>query len=566
MVVPKTSPPLVWADGRPMIREQLTQRVAGPSITGVRSILTGHPAQGLTPGKLGMILRQAEQGDATAYLELAEEMEEKDLHYLAVLKKRKEAIAQLPITVVPADDSAEAKADAALIEEFIARDELQDEVVDMLDAIGKGYSITEIVWEMSANLWMPLRLERCDQRYFEFDRVDGETLRLRSDGGQLEDLAAAKYIIHRVKAKSGSTVRGGIARAAAWHYVFKNYAWKDWVSFLETYGMPIRLGRYDNGETEENKRILLNALAQLGSDAAAMFPKTMDVEFMDAKAGTAPGDLWTALIDKCDEYLSKVVLGQTNTTDAKSGGLGSGQADVHREVEETIERSDARRLSTTLNRDLVVPIIMLNRGERRRYPKVRVGRPDEADVEAMGKAAQIFVPMGMKVSMKKMQEAVGLPTAEAGEEVLSIGGAAPPETDPDGQPLADPKNAQRRPVKEQEGGQGRRIAATSFFAPLRGQKRASEGLGVAADQRGQEGEADFIDLTADAMLSDWQELLEPMVAGIEGQMEGAASLEDMRDRLITSLEDMDDSALTDLLTRAGIAARLQGELDVQEEQ
>lgn len=553
-VIPTQSLGLVDIYGRPLKREQLTQRIAGPNVMGVRSIITGHPAQGLNPTRLSGILRQAEQGNAKAYLELAEEMEEKDLHYLAVMKKRKEAIAQLPIEVIPADDSAEAKKDAELVEQFIDRDELQDEMVDMLDAIGKGWSVTEIVWEMSDSQWMPLRLERVDQRWMEFDPDDGETLYLLGDAGERQELSAFKYIIHQVKAKSGIPVRGGLARAAAWHYMFKNYAWKDWVSFLETFGMPIRLGRYDNGETEENKRVLLNALASLGSDAAAMFPKTMEVEFVDGGKGTSPADLWKSLIDTCDEYLSKIVLGQTNTTDAKSGGLGSGQANVHREVEETIERSDARRLSTTLNRDLVKPIVMLNRGPRKKYPKIRIGRPDPVDVKAMTEAASVLVPMGVRVSAQKMREAAGLPA---------------PESDDDEVLLAPQKSAAPESPVEPNGaadaGSTRKNRSPNLLDSFKSRSAANDERRVSANLRDNAGEPDIIDVTADEALSDWVEIMEPLVSGIEAKLAAATSPEQARAMLVDALEDAEDEAITAMLERIGIAGRLQGELDVQGE-
>lgn len=560
---------LVDLNGRPLRRETLAERVAGPTVTGIRSPQTGHPALGLTPAKLAGILRAAENGNATAYLELAEDMEERDLHYAAVLSKRKEAIAELPIEVIPADDSDEAKADAALVEEFIARDELRDELVDIQDALGKGWSVTEMEWDMSSTPWLPKRLTRVDQRFMEFDPADMETLRLRGEDGGWQPLDGFKYIIHRTPKKSGTTVRGGIARIAAWHYMFKNYSWKDWVSFLETYGMPIRLGRYDNGESEENKRILLDALAMLGSDAAAMFPKTMEVEFVNGQSGSAPSDLWAALIDKCDDYLSKLVLGQTNTTDAKAGGLGSGQANVHREVEEGIERGDARRLSVTVSRDVAVPIVMLNRGPRRRYPKIKIGRPDPVDVKALTDAAQILVPMGVKVSAKKMLEAAGLPAPEEGDDdvLLAPGaGADVPETDPEtGKPIKSPT----RPQQGQAAPDPNKKRSPALFEPLRGGNKGYEGDGEeAAAQQGAPGggERDAIDRAADAWLDDWEELADDMITGIAASLNGAKTLGDVRAALIERISRADDAALIEMMAGAGVAARLQGELDVQIEQ
>ena len=74
--------------GRPVELGRLREEEAGPTVCGVRQVLSGHPAQGLTPVRLARLLRAAEDGDPMAYLELAEEMEEKDLHYRSVLATR----------------------------------------------------------------------------------------------------------------------------------------------------------------------------------------------------------------------------------------------------------------------------------------------------------------------------------------------------------------------------------------------------------------------------------------------------------------------------------------------
>ena len=93
---------LIDLNGAPLkapSKKELTEETGGPTMGGVRQIQSGHPADGLTPYRLGALLREAETGDATAYLELAEQMEEKDLHYQAVLGVRKRAIRRLKIVV-----------------------------------------------------------------------------------------------------------------------------------------------------------------------------------------------------------------------------------------------------------------------------------------------------------------------------------------------------------------------------------------------------------------------------------------------------------------------------------
>src|SRR5260221_178452 len=80
------------AYGREVDTAQLRDEQAAPTVAGVRNIYSVmHPSTGLTPEKLIAIQREAEAGDPYLYLELAEEMEEKDLHYLAVISTRKQA-------------------------------------------------------------------------------------------------------------------------------------------------------------------------------------------------------------------------------------------------------------------------------------------------------------------------------------------------------------------------------------------------------------------------------------------------------------------------------------------
>jgi phage gp29-like protein len=130
------------AYGREVDTAYLRDEQAAPTMAGVRNIYSVmHPSVGLTPEKLIAIQREAEAGDPYLYLELAEEMEEKDLHYLAVISTRKQAIAGAELIVTPASEAAEDLRAADLVQDFVGGGafDLESALYDILDAVAKVF-------------------------------------------------------------------------------------------------------------------------------------------------------------------------------------------------------------------------------------------------------------------------------------------------------------------------------------------------------------------------------------------------------------------------------------------
>ncbi len=513
-------PTLLDHRGRPVDRRLLAGERAGPSATGARSILAAHPASGLEPERLAALLREAETpGGAAAYLELAEAMEERDLHYLGVLQTRKRQVAQIGVAVEPASDRADDVADADLAREFFAREALEDELFDVLDAVGKGFSATEIVWETSERQWMPLRLEPRLPQWFDFDRESGTRLVRRDDAGESgwAELEPWKFVVHRAGAKSGLPIRGGLARAAAWAWLFKTLAVKDWVRFAEAYGQPLRLGRFGPNASDEDRRVLYRAVANIAGDAAAIVPEGMDIEFVADPAARGRSEIYRDLVAYVDAQLSVAVLGQTLTTqEGSSGSYALGQ--VHDLVRRDIERADARQLAATLRRDLVVPVVALNRGPRRAYPKVVVERQAATDAALLSQTLERLVPLGLRVRADEVRARLGLAAAGREDEIL-----APP-------------------------------ADRAGTAARAGADRLA--LARAAAER------DAVDLAVAQATDDWQPLMEPLVepvlAAARAELAAGGDLAAFRDRLPALLDRLDDGAVARLLHQMAFAADLSG--------
>lgn len=350
---------------------RLRDEVAAPTLAGVRPVWSGHPAEGLTPSRLAGIHRAAARGDALRYLELAEDIEERDLHYAAVIGTRKRAVAQLPITVEAASDEKEHVRHADFLRDWLTSGCLEEALPDMLDAVGKGFSVLEVMWRTEPGGFLPERLVHRPQRWFDVSEDDGDTIMIR-EGATLEPLAPHKFFVHRHPTKSGLIMRSGLARVASWAWMFKSFTMKDWAIFVQNYGQPLRLGRYGPEASENDRRVLWQAVANIAGDCAAIVPKGMEIDFIEVKNAADGSALYERRADWLDRQVSKLVLGQTTTTDAVSGGHAV--AKEHRLVQEDIERADARMLSMSITRQLGQAIIAFNFGPQDKYPVVRLGR------------------------------------------------------------------------------------------------------------------------------------------------------------------------------------------------
>jgi len=512
------------AYGRPVQTTQLKQEQAAPTVQGVRRRDALHPAAGLTPGRLAQILRSSIESTPEDYLALAEDIEERDMHYASVMQTRKLQVAGLEVTVEAAGEDARSIEIADFVRDALARDDFETELFDVLDAVGKGFSCTEILWDTSEKQWMPARLAWRDPRWFEFDRVDLETPLLRGAGAP-EPLKPFGWIFHVSKSKSGLPIRGGLARNAAWAFLFKSFTMKDWAIFSEAYGQPLRLGKYGPGATEKDKEVLLEAVASMGSDYAAIVPVSMAIDLVEAKiSGTH--ELYERRADWLDRQVSKLVLGQTSTTDAQKGSYAVGK--VHDGVRDDIEKADAKALAATLKRDLVKPMVDLNFGPQPRYPLLKIGRPDEVDVKTLVDNVAKLVPLGLKVGMATMRDRIGLPDPDADEELLG----APKASE---QPPADPA-----------------------APPAPG---AAPGQPAAMAARRPARRTDAIDDAAALAAEDWEPLIGPLVAGLDTAIAAATSIDEVRTILRTRLEGLSSEALGEELARAVFAARLAGEAD-----
>jgi phage gp29-like protein len=499
----------------------------------------------LNPQSIGQALKAADQGNFAELMGLAILLEDRDTQWRTVLQSRKLAVIQLPISVEAAADDDRHQKDAELAREILGQSGVRRLVFDLLDGVSKGFSVAETEWTTGAKRWLPSRFVYRDPRLFRTKPDDPDQILWTPNAADKlglnpdDPLQRGKFIVHKPMLTSAPAPQAGLCRLGIWLWMFKSFGIRDWAEFLENYGQPLRVGKYPASATPDEKAILKRAVVELGRAAGVTIPIGMELAFEGIGDGKASPDLHLKLVSYFDQQASKLILGQTTTTDAIGGGHAVSKE--HNEVRGDIRDADAADLAETLERDLIRVAIDLNHGPPPDglYPQVKLAEPETADIAALTTALKELVPLGLLVEQSVVRDRIGLPDPPEGigPELLL---RAP---SPSGPASVDPVPPKRGTPATQTA-----QALLSLFSQ--------------AVQPSPSASQDGIDHLAAEALADWEEQMQPLIGPLEAFLREATSLEDARDRLAEAIQAMDVTKLGNALAQSQFFARCAGELGI----
>ncbi len=515
------------------------------AITRIQDRYSTYPSSGLTPERLASIFKQADIGYIQQQAELFEEMEEKDTHLFSVLQTRKQAVTGCSLEVVAASDSAPDKKIAEFVKEAIGWiDNWDDALLDLLDAIGKGFAAPEIMWEIAEGKAWVRELKWRHQKQFTFwdTKINLQYPRLLTDQAPTEGIALPphKFLIHRYRARSGNTSRAGLLRTCAWMYLFKNYDIKDWIVFAEIYGMPLRVGRYDPGTSKEDREVLIQAVQSLSTDAAAVISKSTEIEFVETAKGSQGNNIYDLLAAFCNKELSKAVLGQTASTEGTPGKLGNETAQDN--VRQDLKEADAKALAKTLKMQLVRPLVGFNFGWDTALPDLKLIFEEAEDLQATATTYKTLVEAGFDgIPKSHIHEKFGIPLPKEGEETLQ-----PPATQP-----SYPFNPS---IPQSSNGEQRRIQG------LKDQRGRLQYSFKVNNGRPRKDPLDpYIERALEAGAGPMEDLIQP----VRDLILNADSFEEIRNGLSSIYPDMDPEEMANLMQRVFALAYLLGSSEVK---
>ena len=135
----------------------------------------------------------------------------------------------------------------------------------------------------------------------------------------------------------------GLLLKIAPYVIYKRGGFGDWSQFVELFGMPQRIGKY-NSMDDASRRLLIQAFETAGSASYLVVPKESEIE-TSMMSGSVNGKLYDDFRTACNEEILVTILGQTMTT---RDGASLSQSQVHLAVQEKKHRSQRHRPQHTV--------------------------------------------------------------------------------------------------------------------------------------------------------------------------------------------------------------------------
>lgn len=209
-------------------------------------------------------------------------------------------------------------------------------------AVPYGYSVLEVIYR---NDGQRAGIAAVVERPFEWfiPQADGITANFRRIGAppEGEPMDPRKCLL-TVRQQTGRNPYGeALLSRVYWPWFFRQHGWQYWMRWLERYGTPLLVGK-TVGDAQQMADSLASALA--GSVLAVSSDD--DVQAVATPSGTKHFEGFDEVICR---RIQKLILGQTLTTDASSGGSYSA-AKVADGVRTDRRNADLRLVSATVQR------------------------------------------------------------------------------------------------------------------------------------------------------------------------------------------------------------------------
>lgn len=400
------------------------------------------PGYQLTPERLWFAYRHADAGSPLTQTMMFEDIIELDGHLRGKYEARMRSVAVRDFDVLPGGPDAVDAAAADALRDRWERTNFEDALWHAQESVFYGYAGMQPLWDLVDGLVSPVWFVKVEHNRWTFDEQGLPRLRTEENqypGIRLEGPPGSWWWCpqqHRL------TQRAGLMRTVSWWAVFKRMSVRDWIVFAEKFGLPIVLGQYQEMASDETRRVLLQALEDIGTDGQAMISDAAQIVVKDASLrGGDISSLHPAVIQMCNAEISKLIAGSTLTQE--TGGPGSfALGKVHENQQTSLYFADARVIQRSWRRNIAAPFVLHNpRFAKAKPPLLHIYVQPEVDPWTDVQIDEKLQAMGAELDRDDVGRRYGRRWATAPERALKRPDLAIAERDSETKRIAAEKPA-----------------------------------------------------------------------------------------------------------------------------
>lgn len=210
-----------------------------------------------------------------------------------------------------------------------------------------------------------------------------------------------RHIVHRNHLLTGVRDNfGGPFRSIIFLRLLQAIGMDGFARFMERYGSPFIMA---NTDTEDPAKV--NFLQQQFAVATKLFGLVVDrdtqVQLKEAASGNT-ADAHDTYLNILNKEISKLILGQTSSSNTEAMGLGGGAAKDQSDVRQDLRMFDQKTLNETLKRQLFGPFLEMN-GLTGAVPNIVWGGLSETDGKLLGDTLLSFASAGLEPTDKAIE-------------------------------------------------------------------------------------------------------------------------------------------------------------------
>lgn len=338
----------------------------------------------------------------------------RDPHVMSVMQSAKLNIAGMKYDVSPylndgeKEPSKRNKEIAAFVKDVLKKTGyFPQHLYNLMDAIGNGFSVSEIMWEPTSDGVYIREILNRTQRRIQFDAVS-RTPKIRNLSNPYlgDPLPDKKFIIHRVNATWDNPFGDALYQSIYWMWLFKRMASKFWLTNLETATAPIPIVKHPASATTALKNEALAVAEQIRVGAFGRIPNNMELMWAEASNMMAANVSYGDFIRFCNDEISKCINGQTLTSEAGSDSGKGTQAlgNVHQQTQSNRDIFRAEGLSSTLNATLIKWIVDFNFNDVDGYPEFRFDLEQEENLSQEATIIKTLSDAGYEFDVKELSD------------------------------------------------------------------------------------------------------------------------------------------------------------------